>query len=186
MTSFSSHSFPESLYYPLKDNEPFKPLLTLFYELIHLRVFSYTLYLSTLIARGETKSPIIPLLPFFRGESGNPPMSPMESEPEELSLTISVPALPSLTFRSKSPQKKPLLLGVKREEGTISPSLPSAFGSQDNLLDSLDDFSTTPFVHEESLTSIKVSLPVALVRIEEQMYIIFLLRAVHVSSIYTL
>ena len=113
-------------------------LLVLFSELIHVGIFSYPLYLSTLIARGEANAPIVPQLPFFRGEKEPPPDSPMEmSDVEELSLKVSLPALPGLVFGSHSPQKKV----IKREDvddGTISPGLPDRFGSQDNLLDPFD------------------------------------------------
>ncbi len=42
--------------------------MILFSELIHLNVFSYSTYLSTLIAMGDIKTPIIPYLPFAREE----------------------------------------------------------------------------------------------------------------------
>ena len=63
-------------------------MVILFSELIRLNVFSYTNYLSTLIARGEIKSPIIPLLPFARDAQIT--VGPMH---KPLSLTISYPAL---------------------------------------------------------------------------------------------
>ena len=133
--------------------------MVLFSELIYLGVFSYPLYLSTLIAKGEAKSPIVPQLPFFRGEEEAPPDSPMESDEEELSLTISLPALPGLTFGNHSPQKK-LHIKLEEEERTISPSLPDRFGSQDNLLDPFDTISEPLISTEDALnhTCIKVSL----------------------------
>lgn len=149
---------PVSLYSPLKSTEPFLLLLILFSELIYLGVFSYPLYLSTLVARGEAKSPIVPLLPFFRGEEEAPPDSPMESEPEELHLTISLSALRNITFGS--PQKKLKLPDIhvkqEEEEGTISPVLQDRFGSQDNLMESLNTFTRESFVPEEGMANIKV------------------------------
>lgn len=138
-----------SLYRPLKSSEPFFLTLVLFSELINVGVFSYPLYLSTLIARGEANSPIVPRLPFFRGESEPPPESPMESDTEELSLKISLPALPGLVFGGHSPQKKAC---IKQEEvGTISPSLPDRFGSQDNLLDPFDTINSTLITPDTSI-----------------------------------
>ena len=152
--------FSASLYSPLKSTEPFLLLLILFSELIYLGVFSYPLYLSTLVARGEAKSPIVPLLPFFRGEEEAPPDSPMESEPEELHLTISLSALQNITFGS--PQKKLKLPDIhvkqEEEEGTISPVLQDRFGSQDNLMESLNTFTRESFVPEEGMANIKVRL----------------------------
>lgn len=76
---------------------PFFHLLILFSELINLDVFSYTTYLSTLIARGEIKTPIIPRLPFARDSAEGALLNHPKPEPEpELSLTISLPKKPRL------------------------------------------------------------------------------------------
>ena len=54
-------------------------------------MFSYSHYLSLLIARGEVKSPIIPLLPFAKDGEG---LFHSRPDPDpELSLSISLPAL---------------------------------------------------------------------------------------------
>ena len=118
-------------------------------------IFSYPLYLSLLIARGEANTPIVPQLPFFRGEKEPPPDSPMEtSDTEELSLKVSLPALPGLVFGSHSPQKKIIKLEDVR---TISPGLPDRFGSQDSLLDPFDTIDTSSM--DDSLHShIKVRI----------------------------
>ena len=135
----------ESLYVRLKTNEPFKHLLTLFSELIFLRIFSYSLYISTLIARGDTKSTIVPLLPFFRGEGGNPPSSPVESELEELVLMTHIPL-------SILPKFKKTLLDVRQEAaGTLSPCLHSSFGSQDNFLATLEVLDSSTFVEDDPM-----------------------------------
>lgn len=148
--SSNTHAHVESLYFPLKDNSPFKHLMSLFSELIDLCVFSYTLYLSTLIARGDTLTPIIPALPFFRGEGFHPPASPMELDPPVEGLNLAIPL--SVLPKYKNILKKPSSLDIKVEredEGTISPRLPSAFGSQTNLLATLGDYSSTaPFGHD--------------------------------------
>ena len=156
--SFSSLSpSPESLYFPLKDNEPFKHLITLFSELVDLRVFSYTLYLSTLIARGDTALPIIPSLPFFRGEGYNPPpSSPTLSEPGELSLAIPLSLIPKYDRgggpgKREQEKKKPLLLEAKQEERTMSPSLPPSFDQRESLLASLGDYGSSSFGHEMAI-----------------------------------
>ena len=83
---------PGDLGAPLHSTDPFFHLVVLFSSLIRHNVFSYSLYLSLLIAKGEVKSPIIPLLPFARdGESLYHHPRP---EPEsELSLSISLPVL---------------------------------------------------------------------------------------------
>ena len=133
----------EDLSRPLKPAEPFKLLLVLFSELIHLGVFSYSLYLSTLVARGETKHPIVPLLPLFCGDT----LTEVESE-EELSLPISL-TLPSLTFGSSSPQKPQI--SIKRE---LSPSLSSTF---DTLLPSSLDNPPSTGAFEESIKVSKTS-----------------------------
>ena len=78
---------------PLKSGDPFFQLIILFSELIRLNVFSYSSYLSTLIARGEVKSPIIPYLPFFREGEGEETRKRQLIDPEPLSLSISIPAL---------------------------------------------------------------------------------------------
>ena len=148
---------PESLYFPLKDNEPFKHLITLFSELVDLRVFSYTLYLSTLIARGDTALPIIPSLPFFRGEGYNPPpSSPTLSEPGELSLAIPLSLIPKYDRgggpgKREQEKKKPLLLEAKQEERTMSPSLPPSFDQRESLLASLGDYGSSSFGHEMAI-----------------------------------
>jgi mediator of RNA polymerase II transcription subunit 12 len=141
-------SLPESLYFPLKNNESFKHLLTLFADLIHLHVFSYSLYLSTLIARGDTRSPVIPLLPFFKGESGNPPLL-IDSEVKELNLSIPLSLIPNFLKAKRPTTLDTIVQGSS--EGTISPRLPSAFGSQDNLLETLGSFGTPSFGQEEHM-----------------------------------
>ena len=82
----------------------------------------------------------------------------MESEPEELHLTISLSALQNITFGS--PQKKLKLPDIhvkqEEEEGTISPVLQDRFGSQDNLMESLNTFTHESFVPEEGMANIKV------------------------------
>lgn len=78
---------------PLKSGDPFFQLIILFSELIRLNVFSYSSYLSTLIARGEIKSPIIPYLPFFREGEGEETRKRQLHDSEPLSLSISIPAL---------------------------------------------------------------------------------------------
>ena len=77
---------------PLRSTDPFFHLVSLFSNLIQHNVFSHSLYLSLLIAKGEVRSPIIPSLPFAReGESLYHHPRP---EPEsELSLSISLPVL---------------------------------------------------------------------------------------------
>ena len=116
----------DNLYQPLKSRDSFKSLLILFFELIHLNVFSYSLYLSTLVARGETTHPIMPLLPFIMGERTRP--FPLPTESEEPHLTISYP---SYFFDLRMSQKKPE--PKHEEEDTISPTLLDRFGSQANL-----------------------------------------------------
>lgn len=82
---------------PVKPSEPFHHLILLFIELIRLNVFSYTAYLSTLIARGEIKQAIIPYLPFAREEMeglDDPTRKrPVPQDPEPLNLSIPLPAL---------------------------------------------------------------------------------------------
>lgn len=60
-----------------------------------MNVFSYTTYLSTLIARGEMKSPIIPYLPFAReeGEGAEPSRKRQAQDTETLNCSIPLPAL---------------------------------------------------------------------------------------------
>ena len=84
-------TIPDDLSVPLKNGDPFFQLIILFSEFIRLNVFSYSSYLSTLIARGEVKSPIIPYLPFFR--EGEETRKRQLVDPEPLSLSISIPAL---------------------------------------------------------------------------------------------
>ena len=88
----SSEPFSGDLAAPLRSTDPFFHLVSLFCNLIQHNVFSYSLYLSLLIAKGEVRSPIIPSLPFAReGESLYHHPRP---EPEqELSLSISLPVL---------------------------------------------------------------------------------------------
>lgn len=146
-----------SLYHPLKSNEPFFLTLVLFSELINAGVFSYPLYLSTLIARGEVTDPIVPQLPFFRGENESPPPSPMETadSEEQLSLKVSLPIIPGLILCNRSTPKKACI--VKQEvEDTLSPSLPDRFGSQDILMDPFDGINDSLMSHNNS-TLIKVN-----------------------------
>lgn len=110
---------------PLPQREPFILLLSLFSALIHLNVFSFSQYLSTLVARGDTKVAIIPSLPFVVG--GSPP-SPALSESDELSVRISLPLF------GGSPQKKSAIPLIVKQEQTLSPRLPQQFGSQDSIL----------------------------------------------------
>ena len=77
----------------MRSGDPFFQLIILFSELIRLNVFSYSSYLSTLIARGEIKSPIIPYLPFFREGEGEETRKRQLHDSEPLSLSISIPAL---------------------------------------------------------------------------------------------
>lgn len=84
----------EELSSPVRTTEPFYHLIVLFSELVRLGVFSYPAYLSTLIARGEIKSPIVPLLPFAREDGpAAPPYHPRPDPEPGLSLSISLPAL---------------------------------------------------------------------------------------------
>lgn len=77
----------------LKSGDPFFQLLILFSELIRLNVFSYSSYLSTLIAKGEVKSPIVPYLPFVKDGEGEEGRKRPLHDTEPLSLSISIPAL---------------------------------------------------------------------------------------------
>ena len=131
---------------PLKCGEPFLLLLSLYSGLIRLHVFSYSLYLSTLVARGETNFPIIPSLPFANEET-----TPACDQDIQLKIGISLQALPPNIFNG-SPQKK-LLLPLKPDQ-TISPSLPDQFTSQGQLLsltglDAFDTFSQEEDEEEE-------------------------------------
>lgn len=62
---------------------------------MHLGVFSYTTYLSTLIARGDIRSPIIPFLPFAREESegAGGGRKRQAQDTETLHCSIPLPAL---------------------------------------------------------------------------------------------
>lgn len=120
-----THPHKDDLAAPLKSTDAFFQLVLLFSELIRLNVFSYTNYLSTLIARGEIKSPIIPLLPFARDAQVaiGPP----------LSLTISYPAV-----------KKPRLDNGSSLSGSQSTlggtSSPTSPGSFDHFTSALNTF----------------------------------------------
>ena len=146
-----------SLYRPLKASEPFFLTMVLYAELISVGVFSYPLYLSTLIARGEAQSPIVPRLPFFMGEKDPPPDSPlpMDTEGEHLSLKVSLPLLPGLILRNRSPPKKKTIF----KQEAISPGLPDRFGSQDDLLDPFDTIGGSLMSHDTTSlhTHIKAS-----------------------------
>ena len=146
-----------SLYCPLKASEPFFLTMVLYAELISVGVFSYPLYLSTLIARGEAQSPIVPRLPFFMGEKDPPPDSPlpMDTEGEHLSLKVSLPLLPGLILRNRSPPKKKTIF----KQEAISPGLPDRFGSQDDLLDPFDTIGGSLMSHDTTSlhTHIKAS-----------------------------
>ena len=48
-------------------------------------------------------------------------------------------------------QKKSMMLEVKQEERTISPSLPPSFDHQDSLLAGLSDYSSSSFGHEMAI-----------------------------------
>ena len=61
--------------------------------MIRLNVFSYSSYLSTLIAKGEIKSPIVPYLPFVKDGEGEDSRKRPLHDSEPLSLSISIPAL---------------------------------------------------------------------------------------------
>lgn len=114
---------------PLKSGDPFFQLIILFSELIRLNVFSYSSYLSTLIAKGEVKSPIIPYLPFVK--DGEESRKRQLHDPEPLSLSISIPAL-----------KKPRTENNDSMEGTSS-GIPSPGGSSNFgglAMPSLDSF----------------------------------------------
>lgn len=81
---------------PVQATDPFFRFVVLFAELIRLDVFSYGSYLSTLIARGETRPPIIPCLPFAR--NGESEKSGKRQHSEPLNLSISLPALKKAKF----------------------------------------------------------------------------------------
>ena len=84
---------PDDLSAPLKSGDPFFQLIILFSELIRLNVFSFSSYLSTLIARGEVKSPIIPYLPFVKDGDSDETRKRQLHDSEPLSLSIPLPAL---------------------------------------------------------------------------------------------
>ena len=132
--------FVGDLSQPLTCGEPFILLLSLYSGLIRLRLFSYSLYLSTLVARGETSFPIIPSLPFANEET-----TPACGHDIQLKIGISLQALPPgvLPGFNGSPQKK-LLLPLKSDQ-TISPGLPDRFSS----LTGLDHFDTFSQEEEE-------------------------------------
>lgn len=81
---------------PTRVTDSFFKLIILFAELIRLDIFSYSMFLSTLIARGETRPPIIPCLPFARDEESEKSRKRQDSEP--LSLSIPLPALKKARF----------------------------------------------------------------------------------------
>ena len=110
---------------PLKSTDPFIHLISLFSNLIRHNVFCYSLYLSLLIAKGEVKSPIIPLLPFAR--EGENLYHPRPDPEPELNLSISLPAL-------KKARLDPG--GQATPTGPASPSNASSFslgGPQDDI-----------------------------------------------------
>ena len=135
---------------PLKSSDPFFRLIVLFSELIRLNIFSYSMYLSTLIARGETKTPIIPHLPFARDKETEESRK-RQNEPEPLSLSISLPMM-----------KKPRLDNETTLEyiasGPTSPSVSSNFEefggsfSLDTIIMSSGrtDSHTVTFHHDDS------------------------------------
>ena len=147
---------------PLNCDEPFLLLLSLYGNLIRLHVFSFSLYLSTLVARGETTFPIIPSLPFATGDSV---LSAPASDPDlQLNLRIPLPLINS------SPQKKSVLSLPIKPEQTLSPSLPEQFSAQDNILSlsSLEPFgSFTQEEEEEEDDEVNSGVHVASIKVEE-------------------
>lgn len=83
---------------PMRGTDSFFKLIILFAELIRLDVFSYSTFLSTLIARGETRPPIMPCLPFARDGESEKSRKRQDSGP--LSLSIPLPALKKQRFES--------------------------------------------------------------------------------------
>ena len=89
-------ALPDDLSSPVKPGEPFYHLVLLYCELVRLSVFSYTAYLSTLIARGEIKQAILPFLPFAQEEvAGLDEISRKRPAPQDQELHLSIP-LPAL------------------------------------------------------------------------------------------
>ena len=97
---------PDNLAAPLKATDPFFHLVSFFAELIHLGVFSYNLYLSTLIARGDARFPVVPLLPF----ACDP-----QNQPRELELG-------GFPLRKKPPHADSLDTPMSSLPITLSPS----------------------------------------------------------------
>ena len=115
---------------PLKRGDPFFQLIILFSELIRLNIFSYSSYLSTLIARGEIKSPIVPYLPFVKDGDSEETRKRQLNEPEPLSLSISIPALKKARTENDSVEGA--------SSGISSPGGSSNFGGL--TMTSLDSF----------------------------------------------
>ncbi len=116
---------------PVQPTEPFFKLVVLFAELIRLEVFSYRQFLSILIARGESRPPIIPCLPFARdGESDK-----SRKRQEPLNLSIPLPAIKKLRGYVDQPE-------VSIVSGPSSPISSSSFGGI-GLTTALDSFITS-------------------------------------------
>jgi len=93
---FDFYLTPGDLSSPVKCGEPFYDLVVLYCELMRLSVFSYTAYLSTLIARGEIKQAIVPFLQFAQEEMGGlEEVSRKRHAPQDQELHLSIP-LPAL------------------------------------------------------------------------------------------
>ena len=121
---------------PLKSSDPFFNLVVLFSELIRLNVFSYKMYLSTLIARGDVKCPIIPSLPFARDQEP-------DDDSAQLSLPISLPV-------SKKPRLDNGASSLDAAQSTLGPvsSPPSpTFSFTTAMEDLISDRDTVVFQH---------------------------------------
>ena len=117
--------------------DPFFKLVILYAELIRLDVFSYRQFLSTLIARGETRPPIIPCLPFARdGETDK-----SRKRQDSFSLSIPLPALKKPRYDQSE---------VSIASGPDSPVSSSSFGGI-GLTSALDTLitSSSPHFHQD-------------------------------------
>ena len=135
LTMFFFSLPPDDLSAPLQSTDPFFQLVVLFSELIHLNVFSYTMYLSTLIARGEIKSPIIPLLPFARDSDTIFHNRPKPEPEPELSLTISLPALKKPRLDNSSS----LMQSASLDSSSMRPPSPGGFVLENTFSSALDN-----------------------------------------------
>lgn len=130
----------------MQPTEPFFKLVVLFAELIRLDVFSYRLFLSTLIARGESRPPIIPCLPFARDSDSDKSRKRQHSEPLNLSIPLPLPALKKLRYDQSE---------VNIASGPNSP-MSSSFGGigLTSALDSLITSSSPIYQQEGESTTI--------------------------------